>query len=417
MTEAKAENRETRRFKQRQEEILDAASALINETGAAGMTLGAVADAVGLNTASITYYFRRRDDLAVACYHRALEEIEVMVAEAATAATPRERVHAYLAMNIDRLAKVREGTARPITVLSDIRTMDDPVRVGLAERYRQILRQVRGFFGPDGDATNKALNVARAHTLLENVYWLPAWIGRYDAVDFPRVLNRMMEVFDRGLRPVTLQGSWVPTPAARGEATMPTEPTAPSTAQDRFLHAATRLINDRGYRGASVERIASELNVTKGSFYHHLEAKDDLVMSCFQRSFDLVASVQHAADKQGTTHWDHLVASIATLLAIQFSDHGTLLRTSALAALPAAFRADVIDRSNRMARRFAGTMIDGISENSIYSVDPLVASQMLLATLNSATELRGWAGGLPRKEAIRLYGSTITDGLFATIDD
>ncbi|MDN8891457.1 helix-turn-helix domain-containing protein, partial [Staphylococcus aureus] len=56
-------------------------------------------------------------------------------------------------------------------------------------------------------------------------------------------------------------------------------------AQQRFLQAATRLINERGYRGASVERIASELNVTKGSFYHHLEAKDDLVLACFRRSF------------------------------------------------------------------------------------------------------------------------------------
>ena len=410
--EVKDDSRETRRFKQRQEQILDAASALINETGAAGMTLGAVADAVGLNTASITYYFRRRDDLAVACYHRALAEIETMVDEAAAHSTPRERVQSYLTINIDRLAKVREGVARPITVLSDIRTMDDPVRVDLAERYRNILRRVRGFFGPDSDAAAKALNIARAHMLLENVYWLPAWLSRYDSVDFPRVLYRMMEIFDRGLRPVGQSGSWVPVPG--NTAALPSEPRPPMTAQDRFLLAATRLINERGYRGASVERIAPELNVTKGSFYHHLEAKDDLVMSCFERSFDLIAEVQQGADRQGATHWDHLAASIATLLAIQFSDHGTLLRTSALAALPAAFRADVIDRSNRMARRFAGTMIDGISEGSIFAVDPLIASQMLVATVNSATELRGWQSGLSRKEAIRLYGSTITDGLFAT---
>lgn len=415
--EAKADSRETRRFKQRQEQILDAASALINETGAAGMTLGAVADAVGLNTASITYYFRRRDDLAVACYHRALSEIEAMVEEAAGENDPRGRVHAYFAINIDRLAKVREGTARPITVLSDLRAMDDPVRVELAARYREILRRVRGFFGPDSDPHTKAVNVARAHMLLENVYWLPAWITRYDTADFPRVLSRMMEIFDRGLRPAGQKGSWVPKSSpSRAPSAMPSEPAAPMTAQDRFLLAATRLINERGYRGASVERIASELNVTKGSFYHHLEAKDDLVMSCFERSFDLISDVQQAADKQGDTHWDHLAASIATLLSIQFSDHGTLLRTSALAALPAAFRADVIDRSNRMARRFAGTMIDGISEGSIHAVDPLIASQMLVATINSATELKSWQSGLARKDAIRIYGSTITDGLFAMVD-
>ena len=44
-----------------------------------------------------------------------------------------------------------------------------------------------------------------------------------------------------------------------------------------FLKAATRQINEHGYRGASVDRISASLNVTKGAFYHHNEAKDDLV--------------------------------------------------------------------------------------------------------------------------------------------
>jgi hypothetical protein len=35
-----------------------------------------------------------------------------------------------------------------------------------------------------------------------------------------------------------------------------------------YLRAATRLVNEYGYRGASVDRIAAELRLTKGSFYH-----------------------------------------------------------------------------------------------------------------------------------------------------
>ncbi len=323
--------------------------------------------------------------------------------------TPQQRVRALLHINIDLLRRIQLGDARPITVLSDIRSMEDPVRMALAERYRVILRRVRQFFGPDATDAAKAHNIARAHMLLENIYWLPVWINRYDIDDFPRVEARMMEMFERGLRPAGTASDWYD--AASGKAAQAGSP-APMTAQDRFLLAATRLINERGYRGASVERIASELNVTKGSFYHHLDAKDDLVMACFDRSFDLVSAVQHAADGEGATQWDHLAAAIVRLLAIQFSDHGPLLRTTALAALPKRFRASVIDRSNRMARRFAGTMIDGISEGSIHAVDPLVASQMLMATLNSATELRKWATSRPRKEAIRIYGLTVTDGLF-----
>ena len=63
-----------------------------------------------------------------------------------------------------------------------------------------------------------------------------------------------------------------------------------------FLLAATRLINELGYRGASVQRIAAELNVTKGSFYHHLDAKDDLVIACYRRSFDTISDAQRLAE-------------------------------------------------------------------------------------------------------------------------
>jgi len=404
--EPQATSRQTRRFQEKRALVLDAASALINEKGAAGMTLAAVAEAVELNTASVTYYFKRRDDLAVACYHRALERIEEMVEIAAVEPDPRARVRRYVELNIELLRQVRAGDARPITVLSDIRTMDDPVRISLSQRYRVIMRRVRGFFGPDGDDENKRLLVARAHVLLENVYWLPAWLNRYSSHDFPRVLERMVELFEHGIAP-----PGQPTPPGRVLDTDDGEDDG--AAQRKFLLAATRLINERGYRGASVERIASELNVTKGSFYHHLEAKDDLVLACFQRSFDTVTRSQRLADGVGATHLAHLTTAIATLLDIQFSqERGPLLRTTALQALPAEFREGVIDSSNRMARRYAGTLIDGISEGSIRAVDPLIASQMLMAMLNSAYELRrGWAER-NAGQSIRLYASTLLTGLF-----
>lgn len=395
----------TARFQRKRELILDAASALINDKGARGMTLAAVAEAVGLNTASVTYYFKRRDDLAAACYARTLDGIEEMVAQAAAEPGPRARVRRYLELNFDLLARIRRGEDRPITVLSDLRAMDDPVRNALADRYRTIMRQVRGFFGPDGDAHHKALLVARTHVLLENVYWLPVWLPRYSTRDFPRVGARLFELFEHGFAPDDARWSPAILDVDGDDGSEP--------AQRSFLLAATRLINERGYRGASVERIASELKVTKGSFYHHLQAKDDLVLACFRRSFTTVAEAQHGADEAGGDQWARLSTAIATLLDIQFSERGPLLRTSALQALPADFRAAVIDRSNRIARRFAGTMIDGISEGSIRAIDPLVASQALMAMLNSAYELRNWAAAASDPaDPIGAYASTIAFGLF-----
>ena len=100
------------------------------------------------------------------------------------------------------------------------------------------------------------------------------------------------------------------------------------------------------------------------------------------------------------------------MLDIQFSEAGPLLRTTALSGLPLRVRQTMIDRSNRIARRFAGTISDGIAEGSIRAVDPLVASQALMALQNAAFDMRKWAGTMPREKAVAMYASSLMFGMF-----
>ncbi len=58
-------------------------------------------------------------------------------------------------------------------------------------------------------------------------------------------------------------------------------------------------------------------NVTKGSFYHHNAAKDDLVVECFARSFDAMRRVQSAALAEGGDSWHKISSAAATL--VEFS--------------------------------------------------------------------------------------------------
>jgi AcrR family transcriptional regulator len=401
--EAPETDRSTKRFRAKRDAILAAAADAINEQSAKGMTFADVARRVGLNTTSVTYYFKRKEDLAAAAFEQTLGRLDAMLDDAATEASPAARVRRYLNTNMERHARIRRGEERDFAVLSDLRAMEDPVRGALLTGWRDIFRKTRALWGSEGSRAETALRGARAHVLLENTFWLPAWLTRYEIDEYPRVEARLMEVFEHGI-------------AAPGQAWQPEmldlEHDEPEPGREAFLLAATRLINELGYRGASVQKIASELNVTKGSFYHHLDAKDELVIACYKRSFDIIADAQRLAEAQHGSHWHRLASTIATLLDVQFSERGPLLRTTALSGLPPRVRSTMIDRSNRIARRFAGMLSDGIAEGSIRAIDPLVASQALMAMQNAAFDMRKWASTMERDQAVAFYASTLAFGLF-----
>ncbi len=397
------EETSTKRFKAKRDAILAAAAEAINEQSAKGMTFADVAQRVGLNTTSVTYYFKRKEDLAAACFEHTLERLQAMLEEASTESTPNARVARYLAINFERFARIERREEKAFATLSDLRAMEEPSRGRLMAGWQRVFRLARSLWGQPDNRVETDLFGARAHALLENTFWIPAWLARYDLDQYDRVRARLMEVFDHG---IAADGQeWTPALISLDHATH--EP-----GREAFLLAATRLINELGYRGASVQKIASELNVTKGSFYHHLDAKDDLVTACYKRSFDTIADAQHDADLRGGSHWHRLSSTIATLLDVQFSERGPLLRTTALSGLPLGAQRTMIDRSNRIARRYSGTISDGIAEGSIRAIDPLIAAQSLMALQNAAFDMRKWASAMPRERAVAFYASTLAFGLF-----
>ena len=405
---------ETVRFEKKREDIIHAATSLLNDHGVKGMTYIEIAAKVGLNTTSVTYYFRRKEQLAVAVYEATLDRLEAMAEEALAQPTAQARVRHWVDAHIDERLAIREGRVGRVAVLSEMRTLSEDSQAPLLDRYRGLFNRVRDFFPAGQGPRAHALNTARALILVEAVYWLPAWTPRYSHHDFPRLKDRMFTLFTQGLakdgaawNPVPLpdRDSWRSVSAGQGGEAM--------SSGDDFLRVATRLINERGYRGASVNRIAAELNVTKGSFYHHHDAKDDLVQACFERSYNRVAAAQMSAGAMAGDYWTRLSSLMAELADLQFFDATPLLRTTALHAIPGDERVSILDRSNRLAKRFAGMLIDGIGEGSVRAIDPLIGSQILMSTINPANEMGNWSRRFSDpKDAVATYCWTICYGLF-----
>ena len=400
----------TKKFGEKRAAIVHAASELINDTGVQATTLTKVARAIGLNATSVTYYFPRKDELIVSVYEETIALTKAMAEEALAEATPKDRIARFVHLHIAMRERIRRGERGLITALSEIRSLDQDQQDVLLAQYRTIVDDVRAFFGPPADDAARALYSARAHILIEAMLWWPVWSLRYSVLDFARVEEKMVDILCHGIP--AQRGEWQP--AAFVENSWRSHGDAPPQQTDEFLRAATVMINERGYRGASVNRIAEALNVTKGSFYHHHDAKDELVMECFQRSYDRLSKVQMAGLTLEGSYWTRLSSVLAELIDLQFFDPMPLLRTTALQALDTQHKTDVVMRSNRLARRFAGFLIDGFADGSVRAIDPLVASQVLMSTLNGAYEARRWAARFDAQEdAIETYLSVLHEGMLA----
>ena len=400
----------TKKFGEKRSAIVHAASVLINETGVRATTLTKVARAIGLNATSVTYYFPRKDQLIVSVYAETIALMKQMAKEALAEETLEKRIAKFVRLHVALRDRIRRGERGLMTALSEIRSLEQEQQDELLFAYREMVNDVRAFFGDPADDGQRALYSARAHILIEAMLWWPVWSRRYSVLDFPRVEAKLVDILCYGLP--SHRGEWKPVQLDDGD-WRTSEDTEPQQ-NDAFLRAATVMINERGYRGASVNRIAEALNVTKGSFYHHHDAKDDLVLECFQRSYDRLSKVQMAGYEIEGSYWTRLASILNELLQLQFFDSTPLLRTTALQALDSETKVDVVMRSNRLARRFAGFLIDGFADGSVRAIDPLVASQIIMSTLNGAYEARRWAARFDAPgEAVETYLSVLSEGMLA----
>jgi AcrR family transcriptional regulator len=397
----------TRRFADKREAILDGAARLFNEHGLRGGLLSDLAQRMGLATNSLTYYYRRKEDLAAACLLRSIEAMGSAADAAAAEGTLQGRIQGFLDRYIGLLADIAEGRHPQLIVFSDVLTLEAPHHQAVTSAYNQLFRRVRALLdAPDAPPLPPAVRNARAHLLLSSTSWARAWLARYESADYPRLAGRIGQLLLLG---VCAPGQPLPPalPSRAGASTGAAE----ADTRSAYLRAATRLVNEQGYRGASVDRIAAELQLTKGSFYHHHETKEELIAACFDRTFAVVRAEQTAALDAPGRGAERLARVCRSLLAFQLSAPGPLLRITAWNGLPDAIRGDTQRTMWRLGERFATLVLDGMADGSLRIVDPSVAAQMINGMVNATAEIERWVKGIRADNAFDWFAMPLFTGL------
>jgi AcrR family transcriptional regulator len=393
----------TRRFETRKSTIVTSAVDVLNRKGIRGMTLGDVAAALDLVPTAVIYYFKSKEELAATCFLKAIERYNDFISFAEDGTTVRERVRRFLQAYFDFKRDVITGNAEPIAVFNDVRALNaEPVNVAYVAMYRRARALL---MSPETEAWTRLELNARTHLLISEMFWIVAWINRHDPEEYNRIAERMAAVTAGGI--AAPDARWSP-------AALPPPITAGAdAANELFLKAATELINEEGYVGASVEKISARLNVSKGSFYHHNETKEELVMACFERTFEVMRSVIRSAEEIRGSRYDTLATAASALVEYQMSGKARLLRTSAITSVPESMQPYLLGQFERISVRLASLISDGIADGSLRAVDANIVAHTLTGMINAAAELHLWARNVTAKTVAGAYVRPFFEGLLS----
>ena len=272
--------------------------------------------------------------------------------------------------------------------------------------YRELYHSVRRLLPEGADAERRSRN-ARGRLLLSLVNWMRKWIGRFEPDDYLHAGERMSDILIGGLA----RG-----PRACGQGVSRTrlaeQPVIGAPAVPAFLRAATAQVNEQGYHGASVTRIAAQLNLTKGSFYHHYASKDELVAACFERTFDVIRD-SIAGDRAnrlglGSAGGDGADAGAVSAFRARTADEVDGLECitrSDANRQPAPLRPP-----HRAAWRFH---FEGMLEGTIRTLEPAIAAQQVAGMINAASQLSRWVTGISPDNVTQLYVQPLFDGILS----
>src|SRR5436190_2373238 len=149
-----------------------------------------------------------------------------------------------------------------------------------------------------------------------------------------------------------------------------------------ILKAAAKAFRKLGYHGATVEEIASALQMKKGNLYYYFRNKEEILFACHQYSLDRLMQLLDEVGKSGLEPDEKLRRLIVAFVHTILDElHGTALLLDLEALTPSHLKA-VIARRDRFERGVRQVLEDGIAEGHFGSGDPKLLAFAIFGAVN-----------------------------------
>jgi AcrR family transcriptional regulator len=157
---------------------------------------------------------------------------------------------------------------------------------------------------------------------------------------------------------------------------------AASDRRIEILKSAAAAFRRRGYHGASVDEIASALEMTKGNLYYYFKNKEEILYACHEYSLDKLLALMAEVQSESSSPETKLRRLVLALIHLILDDlHGTALTLDPEALSPAPLKR-IVAKRDEFDHGIRAIIQQGIDQGAFRPGDPKMIEFAMMGAVN-----------------------------------
>ena len=395
--------------------ILSEAAQLFNWQGSRATTLADIAGSMELTKTCVYYYVKTKEDLIYQCY---VASCDMWLSRAQKAsdlpATGLEKIIAMVKGHFYQYIDTLESKAPHFAMLTEVSTLNRAHADDIGRRWGKVFDLCTAMVkqGIDEGEIEDLDATIIASGIFSVLQWFPVWLNRshvaqadaviegvldilvngmaaqnhqFDAIDFPALNSLVLDSFDRGVQN--------------------------RRKREAFYRVGSIYFNQKGYKGTSLDEIASSLDVTKGAFYYHIKNKEELLYQCFNRTLDVEDLLLTKVGATQATGLKKIELYLRYLFNVQFTEEGPLIRYRALPSLDEEHRKAILKATKRNSSGLGAYIREGFDDNTLRDIDADIAQHVLSGAVEASPDLADRVADFEQHDLSATYFNLFINGL------
>jgi AcrR family transcriptional regulator len=182
-----------------------------------------------------------------------------------------------------------------------------------------------------------------------------------------------------------------------------------------ILKSAAAAFRRRGYHGASVEEIARDLRMTKGSLYYYFKNKEEILYFCHDYSLNILLELLAHAEAEARAPDQRLHQLVVAFVHMIIDElQGTALTMDLQALSPRLLRKVIVKRDlfDRGVRRI---LKEGMDQGLFARGDPKLLTFAILGAVNWITRWFDPRGPARSEEIAQAFADYLLSGLLRPV--